>query len=192
MADTTAYKIIDHTYDTVVVGAGGSGQAPALDLVVCHGDACNPNFLLADDGNFTGYVDLGGLGVADRWADLAVASRYLGAGDASGLSTRHRRLVSSGSTVLALVGLFVTRIPSLDGSLVGWLKEAEVLKAMGAEKAVPGHGPTLVEFAPALADLTRYLGTLRDETRKALASDMPIETAVATLGRGVALTRGRA
>ena len=25
MADTSAYKIIDHTYDVVVVGAGGSG-----------------------------------------------------------------------------------------------------------------------------------------------------------------------
>lgn len=82
--------------------------------------------------------------------------------------------------------LFVTRIPSLDGSLAGWLKEAEVLKAMGATKAVPGHGPTLVEFAPALADLTRYLATLRDETRKALAGDMPIEKAVATIGRSEA------
>jgi dolichol-phosphate mannosyltransferase len=33
--------------------------------------------------------------------DMAVASRYAGAGDASGLSGRYRRLVSSGSTVLA-------------------------------------------------------------------------------------------
>jgi quinoprotein relay system zinc metallohydrolase 2 len=79
--------------------------------------------------------------------------------------------------------LFVARIPSLDGSLLGWLKEAEVLKAMGADAAVPGHGPTRVAFAPALADLTRYLGTLRDETRKAVAADMPIEKAVATIGR---------
>lgn len=79
--------------------------------------------------------------------------------------------------------LFVTRIPSLDGSLLGWLKEAEVLRATGAAKAVPGHGPTLVDLAPALADLTRYLTTLRDETRKALGSDVPIETAIATIGR---------
>jgi quinoprotein relay system zinc metallohydrolase 2 len=82
--------------------------------------------------------------------------------------------------------LFVARIPSLDGSLLGWLKEAEVLKAMGADAAVPGHGPTRVAFAPALADLTRYLGTLRDETRKAVAADMPIEKAVATIGRSEA------
>ena len=52
--------------------------APPLDAVVCHGDACNPNFLLTDDGAFSGYVDLGGLGVADRWADLAPALLSLG------------------------------------------------------------------------------------------------------------------
>lgn len=46
---------------------------PPLDrLVVCHGDACAPNTLLHDDGRLAGHVDLGTLGVADRWADLAV------------------------------------------------------------------------------------------------------------------------
>lgn len=48
-------------------------RVPPVDAVVCHGDACNPNFLIDDDGHFSGYVDLGGLGVADRWADLAPA-----------------------------------------------------------------------------------------------------------------------
>jgi kanamycin kinase len=49
--------------------------APPVDqLVVCHGDACAPNTLLDDDGTFAALVDLGTLGVADRWADLAVAA----------------------------------------------------------------------------------------------------------------------
>ncbi|MEM8925053.1 MAG: aminoglycoside 3'-phosphotransferase [Actinomycetota bacterium] len=47
---------------------------PDPDLVVCHGDACAPNTLLADDGSFLALVDLGALGVGDRWADLAVAT----------------------------------------------------------------------------------------------------------------------
>ncbi|WP_069385807.1 aminoglycoside 3'-phosphotransferase [Cellulosimicrobium cellulans] len=48
---------------------------PPLDRpVVCHGDACAPNTLLRDDGRFAAHVDLGSLGVADRWADLAVAA----------------------------------------------------------------------------------------------------------------------
>lgn len=43
------------------------------DLVVCHGDYCVPNVLLRGD-DVVGYVDLGELGVADRWWDLAVAT----------------------------------------------------------------------------------------------------------------------
>ena len=45
----------------------------AEDLVVCHGDYCPPNVLIRD-GHAVGYVDLGELGVADRWWDLAAAT----------------------------------------------------------------------------------------------------------------------
>ena len=48
---------------------------PPIDrLVVCHGDTCAPNTLIGDDGRCTGHVDLGALGRADRWADLAIAT----------------------------------------------------------------------------------------------------------------------
>ncbi|MET9888113.1 aminoglycoside 3'-phosphotransferase [Streptomyces sp. NPDC006430] len=47
---------------------------PVDEPVVCHGDACAPNTLVGDDGTCTGHVDLGALGVADRWADLAIAT----------------------------------------------------------------------------------------------------------------------
>lgn len=48
---------------------------PPIDLaVVCHGDACVPNTLLGDDGRWIAHVDLGALGVADRWGDIAVAA----------------------------------------------------------------------------------------------------------------------
>ena len=52
--------------------------APAEDdLMVCHGDACSPNTLIAPDGSCAAHVDLGSLGVADRWADLAIATYSL-------------------------------------------------------------------------------------------------------------------
>ena len=61
------------------------GDQPSIDrLVVCHGDACAPNTLIDDDGRCCGHVDLGDLGVADCWADLAVAEwslRYNYEGD---------------------------------------------------------------------------------------------------------------
>lgn len=62
------YRVYRYRLDTAFLD-----EVPPIDAVVCHGDACNPNFLIGDDGRFTGYVDLGGLGVADRWADLAPA-----------------------------------------------------------------------------------------------------------------------
>jgi aminoglycoside phosphotransferase len=51
-----------------------AGIPPTDKLVVCHGDACAPNTLLTDDGRWSGHVDLGCLGIGDRWADLAVAT----------------------------------------------------------------------------------------------------------------------
>jgi quinoprotein relay system zinc metallohydrolase 2 len=84
--------------------------------------------------------------------------------------------------------LFVGRVPSLDGSLLGWLGELQRLEASGAAKAVPGHGPAIVACAPAVADLKRYLTILRDETRAAIAEGRSIEEAVATVGQS---ERGR-
>lgn len=84
--------------------------------------------------------------------------------------------------------LFVKRIPSLDGSLPGWLKELAALRAMGAAKAVPGHGPLLVDFADAAADLERYLTVLRDGVRAEIAANGSIENAVRTVGQS---ERGR-
>ena len=64
-----------HQYLTVERALELLADIPPVDkLVVCHGDACSPNTLLDDDGNWCAHVDLDTLGVADRWADLAVAT----------------------------------------------------------------------------------------------------------------------
>lgn len=48
------------------------------DLVLCHGDACLPNFLVDPDTlEVSGMVDVGRLGVADRHLDLALAHRSM-------------------------------------------------------------------------------------------------------------------
>ena len=47
------------------------------DLVVCHRDFNEANVLLGADGSLAGIVDLGLLGLGDRWCDLAVTSWYL-------------------------------------------------------------------------------------------------------------------
>lgn len=58
----------------IAVPAALHDPPPVDRFVVCHGDACCPNTLLDDLGAPVAHVDLGALGVADRWADIAVAA----------------------------------------------------------------------------------------------------------------------
>ncbi|GII63741.1 putative phosphotransferase [Sphaerisporangium krabiense] len=70
-----ADRFPEHRHLDLAEARARLGAPPPIDrLVVCHGDACAPNTLLHDDGTFAAHVDLGSLGVADRWADLAVAA----------------------------------------------------------------------------------------------------------------------
>jgi kanamycin kinase len=65
----------EHAHLDVQEALGLLAEPPILDqLVVCQGDACCPNTLIGPDARCTGHVDLGQLGLADRWADLAVAT----------------------------------------------------------------------------------------------------------------------
>ncbi|MGF7161221.1 quinoprotein relay system zinc metallohydrolase 2 [Rhodoligotrophos appendicifer] len=76
--------------------------------------------------------------------------------------------------------LFVTRVPALDGSLLGWLQELDRLEALEARTIIPGHGPVSVGTS-AFADLRRYLVALRDGTRAAIRQGVPIEAAAETV-----------
>jgi quinoprotein relay system zinc metallohydrolase 2 len=91
--------------------------------------------------------------------------------------------VTDRQTGILLTGdlLFVGRVPALDGNLAGWLDVLKTLKADGATNAVPGHGPTLVAWPAAAADLTRYLTVLQRETREAVAAGVPIQQAARTV-----------
>jgi kanamycin kinase len=65
----------DHAHLDVDAALASLDSPPPVDvLVVCHGDTSAPNTLLDDYGRCCGHVDLGMMGVADRWADLAIAT----------------------------------------------------------------------------------------------------------------------
>ncbi len=92
------------------------------------------------------------------------------------------------ATLLAADLLFVERVPSLDGSLKGWLKELAALKKIPVRRAVPGHGPTSVDWPAGAADLERYLGALLSETRAAIRGGKDIEAAMTSVAQS---ERGR-
>jgi quinoprotein relay system zinc metallohydrolase 2 len=83
--------------------------------------------------------------------------------------------------------LFVDRMPVIDGSIVGWLKELDALTALPAAHAVPGHGPISVAWPDAAAPEIRYLTAVRDGVRAAIHAGVDIADApaqVATEERG--------
>lgn len=49
---------------------------PEEDIVLTHGDFCLPNIFVKDD-KLSGFIDLGKMGPADRWQDIAIVLRSL-------------------------------------------------------------------------------------------------------------------
>ena len=49
---------------------------PLEDIVLTHGDFCLPNIFI-DNDKISGFIDLGKMGPADRWQDLAIVLRSL-------------------------------------------------------------------------------------------------------------------
>lgn len=64
--------------------------------------------------------------------------------------------------------LFERHVPSLDGSLKGWLAVMESLRSLPARKVIPGHGPPSGDWPGAMRDQERYLRALLQDVRQAV------------------------
>ncbi|RWL20248.1 MULTISPECIES: quinoprotein relay system zinc metallohydrolase 2 [Mesorhizobium] len=78
--------------------------------------------------------------------------------------------------------VFIGSLPTLDGSLLGWLRQMDALAAIGAVRAVPGHGPVPADWPAALMAERRYFEILARDIRKAIADGIPLRDAVKTAG----------
>lgn len=79
--------------------------------------------------------------------------------------------------------LFSGHVPTLDGSILGWLKLIAILKSESAARVVPGHGPPSMPWPDALAPLERYLQTVTDDVRVAIKAGKTMTDATATAGQ---------
>ncbi|MCJ2121337.1 quinoprotein relay system zinc metallohydrolase 2 [Methylobacterium sp. J-077] len=186
------HVVLTHVHPDHVFGAGAFvqdkpvfiGHAKLTEALGARGEFYRKRLveLLGEDR--TGPVVYPTMSVADT-AEIDLGDRRLTfTAHGPAHTTCDLSMRDSGSGLLFPADLlFVNRIPSLDGSLRGWLEEIDRLKAMGVTRAVPGHGPVSVDLAPALADLSGYLTALRDGTRAAIAKDVPIDKAVASVAR---------
>lgn len=84
--------------------------------------------------------------------------------------------------------LFVERIPSIDGSLRGWLKVLAELRRLEPAYVVAGHGEAGANWPQAVTRLHEYLSLVLDQTRAAIRAGRTIQQAVAEVG---ASERGR-
>ncbi len=74
--------------------------------------------------------------------------------------------------------LFVDRAPSLEGDARGWIKIVDLLKAIPAARAVPGHGPLVEDKAAPLDKLRSYFEVLIADLRRGIAAGRPMQEVV--------------
>ena len=78
--------------------------------------------------------------------------------------------------------IFSGHVPTLDGSIRGWLGLLGALGTQPAQRIVPGHGPASMEWPAAAADITRYLSVVANGVRKAIRDGRTMREAMESVG----------
>lgn len=91
---------------------------------------------------------------------------------------------SASGTLFAGDLVFMEHLPTIDGSLLGWMRQLDELEAMKASQVVPGHGPAPSAWPGALKAQRRYFDVLARDIRKSIVGNVPLSEAVKTAARG--------
>ena len=89
-------------------------------------------------------------------------------------------LDTASGTLFAGDLVFLQHLPTIDGSLLGWLRQMDELKAIGARQVVPGHGEVGSPWPDALSAQRQYFEALARDLRKSIAEGLPLSEAVKT------------
>lgn len=78
--------------------------------------------------------------------------------------------------------LFIEHLPSIDGSLKGWLAELDKLETKSYKKVIPGHGTLVTDWPEGMKPEKEYLSALLLEIRVAIKNGVYLEDAVKSVG----------
>jgi quinoprotein relay system zinc metallohydrolase 2 len=78
--------------------------------------------------------------------------------------------------------LFSEHVPTLDGSIKGWLALLDMLSKKDAARVVPGHGPHALPFPAGLQPEQRYLATIAADVRQLIKDGKTLEDATKSAG----------
>jgi quinoprotein relay system zinc metallohydrolase 2 len=76
--------------------------------------------------------------------------------------------------------LFSGHVPTLDGSIKGWLALLAELSLETAARVVPGHGPASMAWPEGMAAEAHYLGAVARDVRRTIADGQTLEEAMRT------------
>lgn len=168
----------DHVFGNVAFASANSGGKP--EFVAHHkmtrGLAARAEGYLArnkgwmGDENFAGTeIVMPSKPVVDQ-IDLDLGGRTIKLQARSTAHTDNDLTVFDTATQTLILGdiAFAGRIPTIDGSIAGWLKLIDTLKGETAARVVPGHGPTSMGLSDALLPLERYLKAVASDVRAAI------------------------
>lgn len=78
--------------------------------------------------------------------------------------------------------VFSEHVPTLDGSILGWLSVLDAEAKEPAQRIVPGHGPVSMPWPDAAKPIRHYLQTITDEIRVLIKDNRSLSDATATVG----------
>ncbi len=78
--------------------------------------------------------------------------------------------------------LFTEHVPTLDGSLKGWLAEIDKLEQQSFRYVIPGHGELVTDWPQSMQAQKHYLTLLLIEIRAAIKNGLHLEDAVQSVG----------
>ena len=181
-------RVVVEREESESVTAGGivlpdtAKDKPARGVIVSVGDG-----RMLDDGTRAAFqVKVGDRVLFSSYAgdEFKLGDRELLLEPQATAHTDNDLIVTDTKTDTLFLGdlLFSVHVPTIDGSIKGWLTLLDEMGKRNAARVVPGHGPKTMELPQALEPEQRYLTAVADDVRRQIAEGKTLSKATKTAG----------